>query len=230
MKLDTQKCISEFVRYEKVTQMYKPDGKKGGKTSELLEGIESDKKGYIHLTKDDNGNFYDKATKIPSGFKKKSGKKIREIARDFYCKTKKAPKKIDALPYDKWYNQSRKYWLTIEDILKLGIGGKMEVLALHPNSLDGPLTYFKTDVSYRPEKFFKSEKDTFVHSGELEGIFKKYDGPKSESKPLDIECGKNKWDQKKHYSKYPKTKAVGYMGPMILWKDLKKLPKFYYPE
>ena len=74
MKLDTQKCINKFVRYEKVTQMYKPDGKKGGKTLELLEGIESDKKGYIHLTKDDYGNFYDKATKIPSGFKKKSGK------------------------------------------------------------------------------------------------------------------------------------------------------------
>ena len=230
MKLDTQKCIDDFVRYEKITYNYRSNGKKPGKTTEILQGIGNNKKGYIHLSKDENGNFYDKPTKIPNGFKKKSGKKIREIARDFYCKTKKASKNLNTLTYDKWYYQSRKYWLTIEDVLKLSKGGKIEVLLLHENSLDAPLTKFKSDVSYRPEKFFNSEKDTFVYIGGLDGIFKKYDGAKSEPKPLDIEFGKNKWGQKKHYTKYPKSRPVGFRGPMILWSDLKKLPKFYYPK
>ena len=168
MKLEESKCINDFVMYEKITYSYKPDGKKSGKTSEILQGIESDKKGYIHLSKDENGNFYDKATKIPSGYKKKSGKKAREIAKDFYCKTKKSnqnkknTKKLsDSLEFKKWYEKSRKYWLTIQDVLNLSLGGKTEVLLLHENVLDGPLTYFKTNVSYRPEKVFKSEKDTF---------------------------------------------------------------------
>ena len=238
MKLDKHKCIEKIVRYKKVTFSYKPDGRKGGKTVEVIDGINSNKKGYIHLPLDDCGNFDNKETKIPNGYKlqnsKKSRELIRKIARDFYCKnkkTKKVSKKLkNSLVFDNWYVKSREYWLTIQDILKLKLGEQIEVLLLHENVLDGPLTKFKRDVSYTPEKFFKSEKDTFVYNGGLDGVFKKYDGITSEPKGLDIECGKNKWGQKKHYTKYPKSKPVGFRGPMILWSDLKKLLNLYYPE
>ena len=35
---------------------------------------------------------------------------------------------------------------------------------------------------------------------------------------------------KKHWSKLPKKTHVGLKGPMILWTDLKKLPKLYFNE
>ena len=98
------------------------------------------------------------------------------------------------------------------------------------NFLSFKYEYNFDDIMKDFQEYMKSEKDTFIHSGELNGIFKKYDGEKSDPKPLDLECGKNKWGQKKHYTKYPKSKPVGFRGPMILWSNLKRLPKFYYPE
>jgi hypothetical protein len=281
-----EKCINDFVRYQKVTQHYRPDGKKGGKTIEILDGIESDKPGYIHQAIDENNKFEDKPTKVPKGYKKINKPAfIKDIAKDFYCtqskvvsnkpnstkkvtkvskqstkgsklstKNTKKSKKLnttlkDALHFfDKWYDSSRKYWLTIKDIESMKNKGKIVVLPLHRNVLDGPQTYHKEKISYKPETFFKTEKDTFVNYGDMSGIFIKYDQHDKTPKPLDIEYKKDKWyplfdgylqdedvqtgnkllGKKKHWTEFKKNTHVGFRGPMILWKDLKKLPNLYF--
>ena len=33
-----------------------------------------------------------------------------------------------------------------------------------------------------------------------------------------------------HFTELPKKTPVGFRGPMILWKELSKLPKIYFSE
>jgi hypothetical protein len=281
MILSQEQCINDFVRYQKVTQDYRPDGKKGGKTIETLEGIESEKPGYIHKAIDENNKFEDKPTKVPKGYKKVNKPAfIKDIAKDFYCTQKKVvsnksgntkkvtkgskqstnntkkSKKLNTnlkgpLEFDKWYDNSRKYWLTIKDIETIKNKGKLVVLPMHRNVLDGPQTYHnKENTPYKPETFFKTEKDTFVNYGNMSGIFIKYDQYDKEPKPLDIEYKKEEWyplfdgylpdkdiqsgkkllGKKKHWTEFKKDTHVGLRGPMILWSDLKKLPKLYFKD
>ena len=251
MKVSQEKCLNDFIRYQKKTKSFNKYGKLLGTTYELLSGLKSNKPGYIHESIDEYSNFEDKPIKVPKGYKKITKNKVKQIALDFYCKkaknknnTSKKTKKLisklkGTLHFEKWYDASRKYWLTIKDIEKLTLKDKILVLPLHRNVLDGPMTKYKQNVPYTPEIFFKKEKDTFIHHGNLEGIFKLYDKHDKQPKGLDVEYKKDNWypifngklsKGKKHWSKLPKKTHVGLKGPMILWKDLKKLPKLYFDE
>lgn len=262
MKLDRNSCIEQFSRYEKKTEHYSRSGKKIGTSSQIIDGIESDKKGYIHESSDDYGNFEDKPIKIPTGYKKKTGLKtkklLRNIAENFYCKTPKSKKEKQilskkvkgALEWSKWEDKSKKYWLTIKDIERLKNGDKLVVLPLHRNVLDIPFDTHKKNTSYRPERVFKSEKDTYVYHGDLNVISKVYNDKDTEPWGLDVEYKKDYFyplidgylpakdpqklskllGKKTHWTKFPKKTHVGWRGPMILWSDLKKLPKLYFTD
>ena len=61
------------------------------------------------------------------------------------------------LPYSKWYEVSRRYWMTIGDLLKVKIGQPIKVLSLHRNILDIVTSTNDENVSYSPIEFFKTE-------------------------------------------------------------------------
>lgn len=262
MKLDKEKCINDFVRYEKVTLHVSKTGKKLGTSSEIIDGIESEKKGYIHQPKDDYGNFEDKPKKIPSGYKKSTGAKtkklLRNIAENYYCKTPKSQKEIKklskklsgSLEWSKWYDVSRKCWLSIKDIEKLNEGDKIVVLPMHRNVLDIPYDAHKKNTSYRPEKFFKVEKDTYIYHGDLKVLSKKYNSNDDGAWHLDVEYKRDHWyplidgslpardtqrrtkllGKKTHWTKFSKNTHLGWRGPMVMWNDLKKLPKLHFTD
>lgn len=245
MKLESSECIQRFVHYEKKTK-----SPNGGTTTQLLVGVAADKPGYFHEIESDYGDFKDTPKKVPSGCKKWPDEKSQQFARDFYCKSKSKKaekvKALEGLEEPKWYNQSRKHWLTIGDLLSLKSGNELDILLYHRNALDAPMTYFKSDTSYTPKKFFKSERDTLVASDEpLMCYFKNYEKHDPTHKYLEVEYKRNKWypleegflpasknkkGKKIHFTELPKKTPVGFRGPMILWKELSKLPKIYFSE
>jgi hypothetical protein len=228
MKLDKEECRDRFELYEK-----KVVDKRGGVTKHLLSGARG-AKGMIHIETSEFSTFDDKPTKIPRGYKKVTQKRRNQYVNDWACKTKQtkklkqrtATKLAGALPWEKWYQKSRKYWMTFKEFKAMKKGDKVIVLSLHNNVLDGPLTYFKENVAYRPEKFFKSEKDTVIYNGDMEIISSKVVKNKQPIK-LDVEYKKGSWLPIEK-EKYPGNPNVGYWGPYILWSDLQKLPKLYY--
>jgi hypothetical protein len=242
IKLHDEECKERFEVYERKTK------DKSGVTNEMLTGARAEKKGYYHPEVNEYGTFEEKASKIPKGFKRATQKRRDRYVQDWACKkrkTKKERKKLSsklkgALVWDKWYNASRKYWLTLKDFKDMKKGDKIVVLPLHQNALDGPQTYFKECIAFRPEQFFKSEKDTITYQGNMQVGSKHLNKPDNKSWGLDIEYAKNKWSTlfdgnlhmknklPKHWTKFNENTSVGYRGPMILWSDLKKLPKLYY--
>ena len=244
LELEGEECKERFELYEKKTK-----DKNGGVSSQLMTGARSEKKGYYHPQVDEKyGIFEEKPAKIPKGFKRVTQKRRDRYLADWACKKRKTQKQKKelanklkgALEWDKWYNASRKYWLTLDDFKKMKKGDKLVVLPIHQNALDGPQTYFKECHAFRPEKFFKSEKDTITYQGNMEVGSKHLNKPDNKSWGLDIEYAKDKWSTlfdgelimknkaPKHWTKFRTSTPVGYRGPMILWSDLKKLPKLYY--
>lgn len=257
MKLNIDICIKKFVIYEKkIEHIYK--GKKIGTLIESMEGVELDeKKGFIYELIDDYGTFKDIPKKIPNGYKIKNKKITKNIATNYYCKipkTKKQKENVknklkDSLEFSKWYDKSRKYWLTIKDFKSMNKGDKIVILSLHRNLLDIPLNTYKENKSYRPETVFKSEKDTYIYMGDFKVKSQKYDDNDNKSWSLHVEYKKNYWyplndkgilplksvnsgvkllNKRTHWSEFSNSTHVGWRGPMILWKDLKNLPKIHF--
>jgi hypothetical protein len=243
MKLEPNECKEKFEVYERVTRG-------NGITTETIRGSKAGKPGFIHKEVNEYGSFEETPTRIPKGYRKISQKKIHRYVDDWACKKRKTKKQKKtlanslkgALDSAKWYNSSRKYWLTLKDFETMKKGSKIVVLSLHQNSMDAATTYFKENTPYYPEKFFKSEKDTITYQGNMQVGSKHLNEPDNKSWGLDIEYAKNKWStlfdgnlhskgnthSPKHWSKFNPSTPVGYRGPMILWSDLKKLPKIYY--
>jgi len=241
MKLDPKECKERFEIYEKVTH-------DNGTMIETIRGSKAEKSGFIHEEKNEYGGFEKTPTRIPKGYRKISQKKIDRYVNDWACKkpkTRKQKKTMHdklkgALEASKWYDSSRKYWLTLKDFENMKKGSKVVVLSFHQNAMDSATTYFKENTPYLPEKFFKTEKDTITYHGNMQVGSKHLNKPDNKSWGLDIEYAKNKWSTlfdgcliskgktPRHWSKFKPSTPVGYRGPMILWSDFKKLPKIYY--
>ena len=253
MKLSQAECIEKFKLYKKVTKT-----KNGGILTEYLEGIPSSKKNHIHESTSEYGDFDNKPKKIPKGYKINKSKKMSgpKYIKDFVCrerkiKTKKQLKKEadklkGGLKFDDWYEKSRKYWLSINDITKLKPNVKLVLLSLHRNVLDIPYDTLKDKKLYKPEVFFKDSKDTYIHKKDLVGDLK-IDGGIEEDITFDVEYKKDFWyplqngylpakdpqrafkllGKKTHWTKFNKKTHVGFRGPIMLWSDLKKMPKIY---
>lgn len=254
MKLTQEECIENFKIYTRVTE-----DKSGGIMTEYLEGIPGDKKNYIHESTSEYGDFDNKAIKIPKGYKLNKSKKIGdpEWVKEYVCKlrknkTQKVVKKKETeklkggLIFNDWYNKSKKYWLTINDIIKLKPNDKIVLLSLHRNVLDIPYDTLKDNKLYKPEVFFKDSKDTYVHKKDLVGDLK-FDRGMEKDITFDVEYKKGSWypfsngylpakdsqgrfkllGKKTHWTKFNKKTHIGFRGPIMLWSDLKKMPKIY---
>ena len=69
MIVTPEKCLNDFIRYQKKTKSFNKDGKLLGTTIEILSGLESDKPGYIHESINEYSTFKDKPIKVPSASK-----------------------------------------------------------------------------------------------------------------------------------------------------------------
>ncbi len=150
-------------------------------------------------------------------------------------------KKKGALPVGKWLKKSEKYWLKIEDVEKLPVGHQLVVLTPNRNwGIPVPET-LKNNTTYRPETFFRPLKETWTYEGDLKYSWN------GEKRDFEIEYDEHSWyplgelgdfisryydilkvlRAKTHWTQYPKDTHVGHRGPIILWSDLKKLPKIF---
>lgn len=120
------------------------------------------------------------------------------------------------------------------------------MLSLHRNVLDIPYDTLKDNKLYKPEVFFKDSKDTYVHKKDLVGDLK-FDGGMEKDITFDVEYKKGSWypfsngylpakdsqdrlkllGKKTHWTKFNKNTHIGFRGPIMLWSDLKKMPKIY---
>ena len=83
--------------------------------------------------------------------------------------------------------------MKIKDFKSIKENEKLVVLPLHRNVLDIPLDKYKYNTSYRPETFFKSEKDILIYKGDLKVKSKEYNSKEDLAWSLHIEYKKDNW-------------------------------------
>ena len=174
MIIPQEECIKDIHIYQ-----HSKKTKNGGTLIKSIWGIPSKtKEGYIHETENDYATFSDKPIKIPKGYIKLKRTKKRysdDWARTYLCKKRKTKKqenaikkKLDgALEYNDWYDRSRKYWLTIGDVLKMKHGDAQEFLMLDRNATDVAFSINKENRGYQATKFFRDNKIKYIH---LDGV------------------------------------------------------------
>lgn len=202
MKLEGENCIKRIEIWEKKEKV-----KNGGTLISSMWGASSEKKGYIHENIDEYGNFSDKPTKIPPGYKKRKRTKKHygnEWAKEYFCKKEKSKKQIekldkklkDSLDYYSWYDKTRKYWITFKDIEKLKKNEKIDLLSLDRNVLDVAYDINKPNVSYKAKRFFRDNKITYIHDKEIFGKIKisdKIGAPTIYDSVFNVEYKKDFW-------------------------------------
>ena len=133
----------------------------------MMIGARSERKGYYHPEVDEKyGIFEEKPAKIPKGFKRVTQKRRDRYLADWACKKRKtlkqkkqlANKLRGALEWDKWYNASRKYWLTLDDFKKMKKGDKLVVLPIHQNALDDHKLILKSVTHLGQKNFLNLKK------------------------------------------------------------------------
>lgn len=215
-------------------------------------------KGFIYESLG-NSKFSKVPISIPTGYKKMKRTKNKwndEWALKYVLNTYFSHEDIkklnkDGCDFDKWYKKSRKYWLTIDDVMKLKPKEKVKLLLLDRNILDNK-EKFKAGILYKPEIYFKE--DTAIYSkntiNDLHGKIK-YKWQKSTDDAynfgFDIEYNDDNWyplidgvlpaadpqgyskllGKEINWSEFPKKTHIGSRGPIILWKYVKNLPKIY---
>ena len=161
-----------------------------------------------------------------------------------------------ACDYDTWYDESRKHWITIDTIQKLKPGKKVKLLLLDRNVLDGVSKKFKAGKIYSAAKYFNHNTAVFWKTddqnlgGKLK--YKWQENSKGHQDPydfeFDVEYTKGSWypmcdgvlpavdpqgfaklsGKAMKWTEFPKTTHIGWRGPMILWSNVKHLPKIYF--
>jgi hypothetical protein len=223
----------------------------------LLENEESNNK-YIFLALK-HSTFSSKKTLIPDDYKKMkrtNNKFSSEWVHKYYLQPYISPEKIIKLneqgyELSKWIEKNKKYYLTINDIIKLEPYKKIKLLVLDRNIYDDTDVFIEAKL-YKPESFFIKNSAIFWKTTDLQGkIYYKWQDEYNNKEPYDfefeIEYKKGNWyplkngilpakdeqnmfqllGKNKHYLEFPKTTHIGFRGPMILWNKLNKLKKIY---
>jgi hypothetical protein len=158
---------------------------------------------------------------------------------------------------DEWLKESKPFHLTINDILKLPAGKKVEIFFMDRNLTDITCedNINPQNVSKTPTNFFRKGyfiKFLKLHDNDINGIWQlKYDGewqPEMEldrefevylndvrlwtplvngSVPDKIKYGKNRG---KSWKTLDKNTLLGWRGPMMFKKDMNRLPKVYWTQ
>lgn len=155
------------------------------------------------------------------------------------------------LNYDQWYEISRRYWLTIDDLLKMEIGHKYKILNLHRNTLDIVTSTNQINVPESPEIFFSDMKVWWARTQDV--VVNQFDQDNQDigSGNLAVDLYLNKkcmWypledvgtkqcpratmkpEGCRPWFDYPLNTYIGWRGPCIKWSNLKYLPKLYWTD
>jgi hypothetical protein len=157
----------------------------------------------------------------------------------------------DGFHLEQWIKCTRKYHLTISDILKLEKGDQIRVVHLDRNILDTCEYHNKPSVITEPHNFFKQSIGIYTHDENLKGWFKFIEDSRQDFE-FDVEYKKNHWyplengrlpdsndngiccsfGNKKGWSwrQFPLDTRIGWRGPMIEISKLEHCPKVYYAD
>ena len=225
--------------------------------------IPSNKEGYIHKMISSYCEFDNNPIKIPKNYTKEP-EEFKMLMMDYIetnlCRKKPTSKEIqkykkdfkNTLNIDKWYKNSRKYWITINDIEQLLNNKKKNeiiVLMLDRNYLDIAMGHNKKNKSYNVNHFFRFNKYKVIYDKNLKGklIYLNKKDPYKVNFEFEVEYKKDNWypfingylpkndpqgfdkllGKKIHFSKFPKNTHIGFRGPMILWENIDKLPDIF---
>jgi len=219
--------------------------------SQTIRGIPSNEKGYFYEVYG-NSKIAINHIPIPEGYKKKrrTNKRFNDNwVKDFYFNKYIDPKDLEGkLTISNWINETKPFWLSIDKVLALKPNKKTKVLLLDRNLMDTvENTKRKKELEkgkdYKPEYFFKDSSAVFyrINNNDLksklqfpwqkennETIDYEFDVEYNNGKWYPFENGYNIEDNNKYWKDYPGYTAIGWRGPMILWKDIKKLPMITY--
>lgn len=241
-----ERCIRDFAFFRKKTS---------SNSWEVMYGQRVDKgDGQLWLqTEDDRAG---KPRLVPRGFVRKPIS--RGALLGVYCQPtvdRAGLRASGALEWYEWERASRRLWLTIADLERLGAGGRpVVVLSMHRNLGDvcADESVNPRGKAVAPARFFRNAKATFVRSSapdELKGrlLLADMGGESFEIGP-DVEYKKDAWypleegelpakdpqaifgllGKRVPWRQLPRGTHVGYRGPMMLWSDLGKMPKVWY--
>ena len=221
------KCIANYVAYERPSII-----KKG---NWYYVGINAgDHKIYKTLG---YNRFEKKITNVPKDYQliSKKSNKFDSLLYDSNFPCIKLPK-IDALPWDLWIEKASKYWLTINDIQKMDKNQQLKVILLHRNTSDTITRDNKPLRTYTPKYFFRTDTAIFTKDKDLQGTIK-YKWAKEDLKfEFEIEYKKDHWyplkngklPSKINYKTFSVKTHIGFRGPIIICKNLIKLPHVYW--
>ena len=157
---------------------------------------------------------------------------------------------MKALKQEDWIQQIESKSLRIKDITELKAGTVLKLLVIDRNALERGVRDNTPNTVYEPEEFFKTSFAMYKHDTDLKGkiLFGGDDGKfqdfefdlylseaqcwyplKNQSIPAKDEQGYFDFNfgKPKYYSEFDKNTEVGWRGPMIMWEELKNMPRVY---
>ena len=173
-----------------------------------------------------------------------------------YISPEKIHKKIQklnkgGLELNEWIDHYKDKWLTIKDVKDLPLNKKIKLLLLDRNIYDDK-DHIKEAKLYTPSFFFKKNVAWYwkTDNNNLKGKIK-YKWQKETDEPYNfefhVEYKEDNWypltngvlpakdeqqictllNNEKHITEFTEDTHVGYRGPIMFWKEIKKLDKIY---
>lgn len=192
--------------------------------------------------------FSDEMIPIPRDAKYEE---LSDNQKEYYCREVNPKPNFNGLEILDWKENVRNECLTINDILSLGKGEKIDVLIMDRNLSDWVCSVNEYNTLYKAENFFRTNKATYIHNHDLTGKIIWEEGDLNSEQPFEfhIEYQKDHWyplknnflpkedpqkfaffsyPEDKHYMDFNDKTRVGWRGPMLLWSKMKNQPDIYY--
>lgn len=208
----------------------------------------------MELTENEKKNLEKNYKKLSKKELSKDGW-IKDIS-DYECNKDKKIEILEkkGIPYNMWIYKSEKFYLKIEDIIKLKKGTKIKVLILDPDIENFIKKQNKINKIYKPKEFFRENWAEITIDNELRGLIK-FQFQQEKEKPYKfnfyVNHIKGRWHPvfngniyiqdsdfnnnqnnphkrtKINWKKIDKKNYIGFGGHLILWENLDKLPNIF---
>lgn len=204
----------------------------------------------MELTENEKKNLEKNYKKLSKKELSKDGW-IKDIS-DYECNKDKKIEILEkkGIPYNMWIYKSEKFYLKIEDIIKLKKGTKIKVLILDSDIENFIKKKNKINKIYKPKEFFRENCAEITIDNELRGLIK-FQFQQEKEKPYKFNFYVNhikgrwhpvfkgniyiyettKFGTKKtivNWEKIDKKNYIGFGGHLILWENLDKLPNIFF--
>jgi hypothetical protein len=195
---------------------------------------------------------------LEKNYKKLSKKELSKVwwikdISDYKCNKEKKIEILEkkGIPYNMWIYKSEKFYLKIEDIIKLKKGDKIKVLILEDEIYDFIIKKNKINKIYKPKEFFRENWAEITIDTNLQGLIK-FQFQQEKEKPYKfnfyVNHIKGRWHPvfkgniyiqgsdfnnnppkrtKINWKKIDKKNYIGFGGHLILWENLDKLPNIF---